>query len=239
MSTTFIVKIGEEEKEDIIRDKTFEYEQAAREVYNQTFNRCLKSGGILRQSLDKIMKEQGIWNEEKQSELTSLQMEMFENEKILDKGGIKLSEAKDIALKLRELRANIILLSAERNSMDSQTVEGQADQARFNVILVRTAVYNTTKKPVFANLDEYLNKSNEEWAFEIAQKLASVEYNYDEDFDKKLPENEFLLKYKFVNEDLALVNKDGEPVDLEGNVIEKEEEVVFQPFLDDDGNPIE
>ena len=160
MSTTFIVKIGEEEKEVLIRDKTFEDEQAAREVYNQTFNRCLKSGGILRQSLDKIMKEQGIWNEEKQSELTSLQMEMFENEKILDKGGIKLSEAKDIALKLRELRANIILLSAERNSMDSQTVEGQADQARFNVILVRTAVYNTTKKPVFANLDEYLNKSN-------------------------------------------------------------------------------
>ena len=62
----------------------------------------------------------------------------------------------------------------------------------------------------------------------------------------------FLIKYKFVNEDLELINEDGHRIDLDGHLINesgqkikyvKGKEVILQdnvskPFLDEDGNPV-
>ena len=53
------------------------------------------------------MKEQGIWNEEKEEKLANLRIEIADNLEKIDKGGIKLSEAKLAAMKVRELRTEI------------------------------------------------------------------------------------------------------------------------------------
>ena len=87
-------------------------------------------------------------------------------------------------------------------------------------------------------------------------------YNLDPDYEKKLPENQFLAKYNFVDQDLhlvddkgrrvdsegRLVNKDGryineagELIDIKGNRVDLEGDYVvdFSPFLDDEGKAIE
>ena len=90
-------------------------------------------------------------------------------------------------------------------------------------------------------------------------------YGLDPDYEKNLPENKFLVTYKFANEKLELVNKDGHLIDSEGNLIDEEGyyvkyvdekkvrvtkdgreldennnvKVEFSPFLDDDGKPVE
>ena len=239
MNREVTVTIDDEEKLLFVREKTFEQEQKGREIYNDTFNRCLKSGGILQQALGKVLEDQGIWSPEKQNELLELQTKLFEYQKTLDVGGIKLFDAKDIAVEMRKLRLEILFLGAERTNMNAQTVEGQADQARFNYLVSALLVYNTTKKLVFKDLDEYLNKANEVWAISAAEKVASLEYSYDDDFQRSLPENKFLLKYNFVDEELRFVNKEGKYVDDKGEILPDEEEVQFSPFLTDDGKPVE
>jgi len=87
-------------------------------------------------------------------------------------------------------------------------------------------------------------------------------YGIDPDYEKRLPENEFLKKYKFVddqlnyidkkgrrvdsegrlvNEDGRYINEDGKLVDIEGNLVDEEGNYIveFTPFLDDEGKPIE
>ena len=153
-------------------------------------------------------------------------------------------------------------LISVRTNLDNHTAEGQADNARFNYLISACLVYSSNKdKKYFKNYEEYLSKAAEPIAIKAAQVLANMLYGLDNDYEKKLPENKFLIKYKFVDNKLRLVNKEGKLVDNEGRLIdefgrfinEKGEYVDkngnlvdengdyitdFKPFTDDDGNPI-
>ena len=94
-----------------------------------------------------------------------------------------------------------------------------------------------------------------------ASALAKIIYNLEDDYEKKLPENQFLVKYKFADETLHLIDKQGRKVDADGRLVDEngryineagqfvdregnlvDEEGNFlvdeKPFLDDEGNPI-
>jgi hypothetical protein len=123
-------------------------------------------------------------------------------------------------------------------------------------------VYNdSSKKAYFLNYEDYLNRSSDQVAILGAQKLAAMLYGLDSDFEKKLPENKFLVQYKFVNDKLQfidqsgrltdtdgrLVNEDGryindngQFVDRDGNLVDEKGDYVveFSPFTDDNGKPV-
>lgn len=234
-------------------------------AYNKAFRSALESGALLRQKLTDYMEEQGIWDDDKQKEYDDLLGEIGAKEEALNKGGIPIKEAKELALSMREKRAKFRVLIAERTALDTNSVEGQADNARFNALVCLCVLDPNTKNPIFPNLDDYDKLAEEPWAVKAAAELANMIYEIDPNYDKNLAENEFLVKYDFANEDLRLINKDGHLVDIEGRLINDEgrfisyhkdgteyfvnmdgEEinedgdkvVEFSPFLDDDGKPI-
>lgn len=249
-------------------EKTFEIKAAsisdqreAQKIYNQTFSDAVKSGSIVRARLDDLLKEQGLWDDHKQIKFVTIQTEIEKHTKALSKGGISLKQAKGIAVKIKRLREELRDLIAVKTNLDSHTAEGQADNARFNYLVASCLVYSDTKKPYFNSYEEYLNKASDIVAILGAQKLASIMYGLDGDFEKKLPENKFLLKYKLVNESLDYIDSQGRPVDEEGRLVDDQGRYIneqgqlvdkdgnlrtdtgeyisdFQPFLDDNGNPI-
>jgi hypothetical protein len=190
--------------------------------YNKAFRKALDSGALLRQKLSDYMTEQGIWNEAKQAENDRYVEEINAKESIINSGGIKLSEAKDIALELRGLRYEFREFIAEKNALDQNSVEGQADNARFSE-LVRLCMLNpTTKKPYFQTQKDYDASGDQPWVAQASSELASMIYGLDPDYDNKLAENKFLKEFEFVNDDLRLVNSDGHLVDIEGNLIDED-----------------
>ena len=190
--------------------------------YNKAFRKALDSGALLRQKLSDYMEEQGIWNEEKQNKNDEFVAKISAKEDALNSGGIKLSEAKDIALELRVLRFEFREFLSERNSLDQNSVEGQADNARF-AELVRLCMLNpNTHKPFFQNQKDYDASGDQPWVIEASSKLASIIYGLDPDYDNKLTENKFLKEFDFVDKDLRLVNKNGHLVDVDGRLIDSE-----------------
>ncbi len=233
----------------------------AQEAYNAAFAAALKSGGLLRQRLTAYMREQGLWNDEKETLQRNLIEKLSEHEIKLKKGGIKLNEARGVAMDMRQVRAELRRLISERNELDVNTVEGQAENARFNALVARCLVYNDTGKPVYSDADDYLTHGTDEVAYKGAQVLANLLYQVDDNYESSLPENQFLKRFKFIDDDLRfrnkegnlvdedgrLINEDGHYVDNEGNLVDingnrvddKGNYIVeSQPFLDDDGNPI-
>jgi len=122
-------------------------------------------------------------------------------------------------------------------------------------------VYNETGEPVFKDLDDYLENGDKEEAFRGAEILAAMMFQLDKNHEAGLPENKFLKKWKFVDEELRLVNKNGHLIDTEGRLINDDGHYVDEagelvdvegrrvddegnyqveqaPFLDDDGNPL-
>ena len=162
-----------------------EYNQSQME-YNKAFRRALDSGALLRQKLEDYMVEQNIWNEAKQKRSEELLEEINAKEKALKGGDIKLSEAKEIALSMRVLRAEFRELLSERNQLDQNSVEGQADNARFSE-LVRLCMHNpNTKKPYFPTQKDYDSAAAQPWVAEAASKLANIIYGLDPNYDNKL-----------------------------------------------------
>jgi hypothetical protein len=188
--------------------------------YNKAFRKALDSGALLRQKLEDYMQEQGIWNEEKQKKNDQFIESINAKEEALRGGGIKLSEAKEIALELRKIRMQFRDFLAEKNTLDQNSVEGQADNARFSE-LVRLCMLNpNTKKPYFQTQNDYDAAADQPWVIEAAGQLAGMIYGLDPDYDEKLTENKFLKEFNYVNDDLRLINSDGHTVDSEGRLID-------------------
>jgi hypothetical protein len=257
----FKVKINEEEKTFTVRSPSLNDQREAQKVYNQAFTDAIKSKSVVRAKMDDLLEEQGLWNDQKQKEYTDLQKELLEGERKLAKGGFALSEAKKMALRMREVRNKIRELISVRTSLDNHSAEGQADNARFNYLVSVCVVYKDSENKYFDSLEDYMGRIDDPVALAGAQKLANMIYGLDNNFEKNLPENKFLRKYKFVNDKLRFIDKQGrtvdsegrlvddtgryindagEFIDKEGNRVDAEGEYVVdaQPFLDDEGNPV-
>lgn len=257
----FKVNIDGKDTEFEIKSTNVNDQREAQKIYNQAFSDAVKSGSIVRARLDDLLKEQGLWDDKKEVKFVTIQKQISDNDKALSKGGISLKKAKSLALEIKKLRDELRELISVKTELDTHTAEGQADNARFNYLVSVCVVYKDTKKPYFKSYEDYLNRSSDIVGLYGAQKLASLMYGLDSDFEKKLPENKFLIKYNFVNENLELVddkgrlidedgrlidkagrfiNEEGKFVDKDGNLVDDKGEYVvdFQPFLDDEGKPV-
>lgn len=258
---TFKIKIEEKEIEFLVKTPSINDQREAQKVYNQAFTDAIKSKCVVRAKMDELLEDQGLWNQDKQIKFTKLQQDILDSERKLAKGGISLREAREIAIQMKKDREEVRSLISVRTSLDNHSAEGQADNARFNYLVSVCLVYNDSKQPYFSNMEDYLNRSNEEVAIVAAQHLASMLYGLDNDYELNLPENKFLKKYKFIDDKLRYINKEGKLTDAEGrlvdengryidnqgnfvdkfgNRVDKDGEYVVEhkPFLDDDGNPI-
>lgn len=257
----FSVDIDGKEQNLIVRRPNMPQQREGQKVYNRAFNDAISSGALLRAKLDDFMRAQDMWDDKKQEEMTLLGKSCLVIEKVLAKGGIKLTVAKEKALELRGLRNKVRDLISERTELDIHTAEGQADNSRFNYWVSACMVYNDSQKPVFESVDTYLENQTETYAADGAAKLAQLLYNLSEDYDDKLEENQFLREFGFADDQNRLVNSDGhlvddknrlidekhnwvnaegKKVDIDGNLLDEDGNYIFdrKPFLDDEDNPI-
>ena len=255
------IEINGEKKVFTVKSPSLKEQREGQKVYNTAFTDAIKSNSVVRAKMDDVLEEQGLWNQEKQQKYTALQQQLIDGEKKLAKGGFSLTEAKKLALKMRQIRMEIRDLISVRTSLDNHSAEGQADNARFNYLVSACVVYKENDKPYFKDLADYMDRQDDPVALEGAQKLANMIYGLDNNFEKNLPENKFLKKYKFVNEDLRFIDKQGRTVDSEGRLVDENGRYIdnegnfvdkdgnrvdadgefivdAQPFLDDEGNPV-
>ena len=187
-------------------------------VYNKAFKQALDDGALLRQKLTAYMRDQNLWDDTKQKQYDDLLEQINEMEESLQKGGIRLTTAKQIALDLRGKREEFRGLIAERNSLDAASAEGQADNARFEE-LVRLCTLNPENgQRYFASEADYNASANQPWVVVAAEKLGNAMYGLDPNYEKNLEENKFLQEFKFVNDELRFINEDGHTVDSEGRL---------------------
>lgn len=261
MKLTFKTVYEDKEVELAVLHPTVEQRNVGQIEYNKAFSAALANGSLLRLKLDQYMKDQGLWNDKKQQEYEKLNKDIRDAEIKLEKGGIKKSVAKDICIQLIKDRGSLRELISERSALDNVTVEGQADNARFNYYVSACTVYNDTGKPFFKDLKDYLNRGLEPATIEAASNLMGLLYGIDSDFESKLPENKFLQKFHYVDEKLRFINEDGHLVDINGRLVDEDGRFVNEageyvdadgnlvdydgnlsgeplPFLDDEGKPI-
>jgi len=255
------------DKKYAVRKPTVEEIRKANEVRSKTFNEALQRGDMLREQLESELRKRKLWSDSREDEYQSLRQSILDGEYKLKKGGIKLSNAKKVALEMASARQQMVGLLSSRTDLDSNTCEGKADAARFNYLFAVCLVYDDSGESYFDNgLDDYLLNQDDPVALVGASHFYYL-LSGSEDVDSKLPENQFLKRFDFVDEKNRLVDKDGKLVDNEGRHIDQygnlirwtgdgdedfeyvdtegrtvndsgDYDVDFVPFLDDEGNQI-
>jgi hypothetical protein len=238
-----------------------QHRREAQVHYSKSFSANLRNGVILREKLNDYIKEQGLWDDNKQKQADSLAKDIRNLEQLLAKGGIKKSEAFRKAKELKKLRNKMVELTAEIRLLDNNTAQGQADNARFDYYVSVCTVYKDSGEPYFKGLEDYYDQAATLAANDAANKLAELLYGLDSNYEANLPENRFLRRFGYVDDKLRLINSKGQLIDETGRLINEtghyidekgnlinfdgvpvneEGEPIIEalPFLDDDGKPI-
>lgn len=195
--------------------------KGANEIRAKTFNESLTRGDLLRDQLEGELRKRKLWNDDREQEYQTLRQEVLNGEFKLQKGGIKLSEAKSVAVEMSDNRNQMVDLLSSRTDLDANTCEGKADAARFNYLFASCLVYNETGDPYFPNgLDDYLENQNDSVAI-----IGATQFYYlisgTENADETLPENQFLKKFKFIDDKLRLIDDNGRLINDEGHHIDE------------------
>jgi len=224
-----------EDKDYIIRPVNAIASIEAQKVYNKAFKRAIEEGAILKKSLEDHMRRQGLWDDKKQEEYENHLKRSADIEYKIKSGFYKkASELRDKSIELKRIRNKLTSLLMVRNSMDSNTADGQADNERF-FYLITACVYDyETQKPVYTSLDDYKDKSETTLAIKCASEFANFAYGLEENYEDKLIENKLLKKLGLLNDEGYLTNKHGQRVDLDGNLVNEE-----GARIDKDGNRID
>jgi hypothetical protein len=207
----------------------------AQKVYNKAFKRAIEEGAILKKSLEDHMRRQGLWDDSKQEEYESLLKKSAAIEYKIKNGEYKkASEVRDKSIELKRIRNQLTSLLMIRNSMDSTTADGHADNERF-FYLITACIYDyENQKPVYTSLDDYHERSETELAAKCATEFANFAYGLEENYEDKLIENKLLKKLGLLDDEGHLTNKKGQRVDLDGNLLNED-----GARIDENGNRID
>lgn len=247
MEKTVKVGTGENQKEVtiVVKQPPNSVIKAAERHKSKVWNEAIQDGVLTKKELVAFMKKRGVWDESKDKEEERITQEIIQLEKDLYRGKDgkkpKVSEGRDIAVQIRIKRFELRELISERISLEENTADNLADNARFDYLVANCSFYKDGRR-IYKDFEDYNQKSADELAFAAAELLGQMLYNIDSSFEKNLPENKFLQKFNLVNEDLSLVdpndpevlidtkgrridsdgyllNEDGKRVDIDGNII--------------------
>ena len=224
-----------EDKEYVIKPINATTSIEAQKIYNKAFKRSIEEGAILKKSLEDHMRRQGLWDDSKQEEYEGLLKKSADIEYKIKSGSYKkASEVRDKSIELKKIRNQLTSLLMIRNSMDSTTADGHADNERF-FYLITACVYDyETQKPVYTSLEDYHERSETELAGKCATEFANFAYGLEENYEDKLIENKLLKKLGLLDDEGHLTNKKGQRVDLDGNLLNED-----GARVDKDGNRID
>ena len=254
MRVEFSVNDNNKKVKLAIRALTYEDQEEANRIYSAKIASLLREKGakklLLRQELDNYLKEAGIWTEEDQAKINKLYLEIEDLLAQLKKGGQKLSAGRQLCIKIIEKRSEVVKITQKRQIFDNVTIEASADNERLDYLVYTCTVYDENGEQYWQSFEDMKNdKTSNVYNTAYLEVMKNV-FGIDAEYEKNLPENKWLKKYSFINNNLEYIDrKTGEKVDVTGRPVqelEKEIErkiellqgdiVEEQPFVDDDTN---
>lgn len=242
--------------------------QDANMQYNMKVSSLIRQGSdggerlLLRSELEEHMIRTGLWSKDDALKMEKIGIRLRAIELMLQKGGIKISNARNLAVEMSQLRMKSMSLYNKKQQLDSATVESVAENHKYGFLMTKCVVYADDGKPFFVDYDDYIDRGDTIAAIDTSRCLAKMVYGLDSNVNHSFFENRWLLEHKFMNEsgrftdqegnfvdqnckrvDKAgnFVNEKGMLVNKNGILVNKDGSFVVEdskPFLDDNGDPI-
>lgn len=211
--------------------------QQANMLYNAKISELIRSNGVgsarllLRSEVETYLAINGIWTERDVAKIEDLSLAIRAHELLLMRGGISLEKGRKLAIKMGEMRTEILTLAAKRNQLDSATIETVAEDYKFNVLVSECTFHADTNTRYFTSHDDYIERGDEVASIVAAEQLSHMLYGYNPNFGIELFENQWLQKAGYMNDGGRYVNRNGQLIDRQGKLVDE-----AGRYIDDKGD---
>lgn len=227
METEFKTEGGDTVKLHVHHPSAKDSEAAGLE-YSRVYSELFRDKTLLlSQEVAKAAKDRGLWGKEQQEEEARLSKEIAEAERVVSGKvrGTTKKQGREAAVKLFRLRSELQALDGALGSLEANTVERKAGEARWDVLVSRCTSHADSGKLYFTSKADVAGRPDDDPAKAAASEaLMRLTLGYDpEGSFAKRPEVAFMLKYGFGKMDgrrLVFVDpKTGQEVDDDGNPV--------------------
>lgn len=152
-------------------------------IFKQYFSKCLRHGIITTAEATKLMKKNGLWDDEDDKNFGDLRELVKELESVFAKDELdKYTEDQlmEKAAKLKISRASLSELTQKISSIYDSTAESVANEYRLQYWASECVVYYDSGKKVFNSLDDFLSRTQEQIAKDayLQALMHNIELNY-------------------------------------------------------------
>jgi hypothetical protein len=216
--------------------------------YLRKWKEYSQAGVMTNKEMNDFVIQRGLITPERNAKIEKASREILDIKRKLKSGkkGYKtVDEASKAAFSIRDKHREILDLMNETNEFALKTAESLAEVDRFNFLLTLCVFKND--ELYFEDLEDYLERQDEEDILRIAAKFAALTSPYTEETGLQTDEDKFLYKYGFVDDKGRRINKQGKLVDDEGRLINEVGRYVDESGeyvdingsrIDEDGNPV-
>ncbi len=155
--------------------------------YHIAYTQLMKKGILPRASLEKEMKELGIWSEQDEKLLTDLQNKIIGLQISLEASNTH-EDGLVLAGQMGGLRADCLKLVEAKASVLSNSCESLADSIRRDAYIAYATVYADTNKKVFRDYHDFLLRSHEPVVFAARELILAVATDNFQESLMTLPE---------------------------------------------------
>lgn len=169
-------------------------------VYRQTFSTAIRAGVLTSAEANKILKERGIWDDEKEVEAANLRQAIREEEDVLKEPSLSNADGKLLCDKLRKLRNDLNDLTALYTSVSDNTAEQVAAEARNKFMASECVVYNDSGEKAFKSAEDFDSRLDEKLTTDSYREALISNYErvlgieVPDGLAAELPENKWLTE---------------------------------------------
>lgn len=155
--------------------------------YHIAYTQLMKKGILPKATLEKQMSELGIWSEQDEETLTSLQRQLVDLQIKLEESNTH-EEGLAIAKEMGELRADCLKLIEGKAAVLSNSCESLADAIRRDAYIAYATVYAETNKRVFKDYHDFMLRAHEQVVLDAREQLLAIASKTFQDSLTYLPE---------------------------------------------------
>jgi len=199
-----------------LNDLTAEQLSEASFKYAMWYNKCIQNGILTNEQMVDVLIERKLWTEEETKQKINLQNEINELEKKLSKTKAKTKQL-SIAMRLRNLRNQLVILQSKQSELMKQTAESLADQYKTQWIIF-IALADEDGNRLYTDYDDFV-RSMDPVVAEAAKQYIYSQLGFDA--DKSTPEDAILMAHGKMDRNGFLLDDKGRLVNESGQLIDK------------------
>jgi hypothetical protein len=226
---------------------TPEIRMESQKYFAKALNEAMENGILLRAEMEEHLANRGLLDsvadEAKAAQIRKAikDLEIQLRQGIQDGRRMTKEEGKKIALQIREERAKLREIGTTVSNLLSNTAESYANNEQMQYFLYACTVDAKSGQRYWPTYESFKADTDSEAYAKSTGEFLSMMTGVDKDYERKLYEHQWLIKMKFMNEDLQLIDDQGRLVDSEGRLINKDGRFINAngDYVDIYGNPID